>query len=65
VIDDATGDAKKGVPLSQEMQEALTQGQPSAGNALGGEHRKMARCETPGTWCQTPIQQAYSPTVAT
>src|SRR5471032_1281657 len=59
VIDDATGDAKKGMPLSQEMQEALTKANLPLATPSRGEHAKIGDARTPGTLVPNTIQQAY------
>src|SRR5471030_1397539 len=65
VIDDATGDAKKGMPLSQEMQEALTKANLPLATPSRGEHAKIGDARTPGTLVPNTIQQAYFADVAT
>ncbi len=49
VIDDATGDAKNGVPLSQEMKEALTKANLPLATPSRGDHAKIGDARTPGT----------------
>src|SRR5471030_499256 len=65
VIDDATGDAKKGVQLSQEMQAALTKANLPLATPSRGEHAKIGDARTPGTLVPNTIQQAYFADVAT
>jgi Type I phosphodiesterase / nucleotide pyrophosphatase len=64
VIDDATG-SKNGVPLSQEMQAALTKANLSLATPSRGEHAKIGDARTPGTLVPNTIQQAYFADVAT
>jgi hypothetical protein len=64
VIDDATG-GKNGVPLSQELQAALTKaGLPLAPPARG-DSSKAGDAKTPGTLVPNTAQQAYFVDVAT
>src|SRR3984957_9465120 len=64
VIDDATG-SKNGVPLSQEMQAALTKADLPLITPSRGEHAKIGDARTPGTLLPNTIQQAYFADVAT
>ncbi|HEV7602921.1 MAG TPA: alkaline phosphatase family protein [Bradyrhizobium sp.] len=64
VIDDATG-GKNGVPLSQEMQAALSKaGLPLAAPSRG-DNGKAGDAKTPGTLVPNTAQQAYFADVAT
>src|SRR6201746_2811926 len=58
VIDDATG-SKNGVPLSQEMQAALTKANLPLATPSRGEHAKIGDAKTPGTLVPNTVQQAY------
>src|SRR6204780_1183543 len=64
VIDDATG-SKNGVPLSQEMQAALTKVDLPLVTPSRGEHAKIGDAKTPGTVVPNTAQQAYFADVAT
>src|SRR6202790_2456840 len=64
VIDDATG-TKNGVPLSQEMQAALTKANLPLATPSRGEHAKIGDAKTPGTLVPNTVQQAYFADVAT
>src|SRR3954453_12996062 len=64
VIDDATG-GKNGVPLSQEMQAALTQAGLPLATPSRGENGKSGDAKTPGTTSANVAQQAYMADVAT
>jgi predicted AlkP superfamily pyrophosphatase or phosphodiesterase len=64
VIDDATG-AKTGVPLSDEMKDALTKaGLPLAAPSRG-DNGKAGDAKTPGTIVANTAQQAYFADAAT
>ncbi len=64
VIDDATG-GKNGVPLSQEMQAALTKAGLPLVTTPRGENGKAGDAKTPGTTTANIAQQAYMADVAT
>ena len=64
VIDDATG-GKNGVPLSQEMQAALTKAGLPLATPPRGENGKAGDAKTPGTTSANIAQQAYLADVAT
>jgi hypothetical protein len=64
VIDDATG-GKNGMPLSQEMQEALTKAGLPLATPPRGENGKAGDAKTPGTTSANIAQQAYMVDVAT
>src|ERR1700712_1364904 len=64
VIDDATG-GKNGVPLSQEMQSALTKAGLPLVTTPRGENGKAGDAKTPGTTSANVAQQAYMADVAT
>src|SRR3954452_20720356 len=64
VIDDATG-GKNGVPLSQEMQDALTKAQLPLTTPPRGDNGKSGDAKTPGTTAANVPQQAYMADVAT
>src|ERR1700712_1459128 len=64
VIDDATG-SKNGVPLSQEMQAALTKANMPLETPSRGENGKAGDSKTPGTTTPNTAQQAYMADVAT
>src|SRR5205085_12213393 len=64
VIDDATG-GKNGVPLSQEMQDALTKANLPLATPPRGENGKAGDAKTPGTTTPNTAQQAYLADVAT
>src|ERR1700712_1790672 len=64
VIDDATG-GKNGVPLSQEMQAALTKAGLPLATPPRGENGKSGDAKTPGTTSANIPQQAYMVDVAT
>src|SRR5438270_7067427 len=64
VIDDATG-GKNGVPLSQEMQAALTKAGLPLATPPRGENGKSGDAKTPGTTSANVAQQAYMVDVAT
>src|SRR3954462_4728215 len=64
VIDDATG-GKNGVPLSQEMQAALTKANLPLATPSRGDNGKSGDAKTPGTTSANVAQQAYMAEVAT
>ena len=64
VIDDATG-GKNGVPLSQEMQAALTKAGLPLETPSRGDNGKSGDAKTPGTTSANIPQQAYMVDVAT
>ncbi len=64
VIDDSTGD-KNGVPLSQEMKDALTKADLPLVTPSRGESRRAGDFKTPGTLVANIAQQAYFADVAT
>jgi hypothetical protein len=64
VIDDATG-GKNGMPLSQEIQEALTKAGLPLATPPRGENGKAGDAKTPGTTSANVAQQAYMVDVAT
>src|ERR1700716_1794519 len=64
VIDDATG-GKNGVPLSQEMQAALTRANLPLATPSRGDNGKSGDAKTPGTTVPNTAQQAYFADVAT
>ncbi len=64
VIDDSTG-GKNGVPLSQEMQDALTKANLPLVATPRGENSKAGDAKTPGTVVPNSAQQAYFTDVAT
>src|SRR4051812_27161979 len=64
VIDDATG-GKNGVPLSQEMQAALTRADLPLATPSRGDNGKSGDAKTPGTTSANVAQQAYMADVAT
>src|SRR5712672_2162315 len=63
VIDDATG-GKNGVPLSQEMQAALTKAGLPLATPGRGDNGKAGDAKTPGTTTANVAQQAYMADVA-
>src|SRR5258708_12733655 len=63
VIDDATG-GKSGVPLSQEMQSALTKANLALATPSRGDNGKAGDAKTPGTTAANVPQQAYMADVA-
>jgi predicted AlkP superfamily pyrophosphatase or phosphodiesterase len=63
VIDDATG-GKNGVPLSQEMQAALTKAGLPLATPPRGDNGKAGDAKTPGTTVPNTAQQAYFADVA-
>ena len=64
VIDDSTG-GKGGVPLSQEMQAALTKASLPLATPSRGDNGKAGDAKTPGTVVPNTAQQAYFADVAT
>jgi len=64
VIDDATG-GKNGVPLSNEMTEALTKAGLPTTTPSRGDNGKAGDARTPGTTVANVAQQAYMADVAT
>ena len=63
VIDDATG-GKNGVPLSNEMKEALTKASLPLATPSRGDNGKAGDAKTPGTTTANVQQQAYMADVA-
>jgi predicted AlkP superfamily pyrophosphatase or phosphodiesterase len=63
VIDDATG-GKNGVPLSDEMKDALTKANLPLVTVPRGENSKSGDAKTPGTTSANVPQQAYMADVA-
>src|SRR5438477_11664101 len=63
VIDDSTG-GKNGVPLSDEMKEALTKANLPLVTTPRGENSKAGDAKTPGTTTPNTAQQAYLADVA-
>jgi hypothetical protein len=63
VIDDSTG-GKGGVPLSQEMQAALTKANLPLVAPSRGDNAKAGDARTPGTMVPNTAQQAYFADVA-
>jgi type I phosphodiesterase/nucleotide pyrophosphatase len=63
VIDDATG-GKNGVPLSQEMQAALTKANLPLTTPSRGDNGKSGDAKTPGTVVPNTAQQAWFADVA-
>jgi predicted AlkP superfamily pyrophosphatase or phosphodiesterase len=63
IIDDATG-GKNGVPLSDEMNEALTKANLPLATPPRGENGKAGDAKTPGTTSANVAQQAYMADVA-
>src|SRR6202453_1675498 len=64
VIDDSTG-GKGGVPLSPEMQAALTKAGLPLATPSRGDNGKIGDARTPGTLVPNTIQQAFFADVAT
>jgi len=64
VIDDSTG-GKTGVPLSDEMKDALTKAGLPVTTPPRGENSKAGDAKTPGTTSANVAQQAYMADVAT
>jgi hypothetical protein len=63
IIDDSTG-GKTGVPLSQEMQDALTKANLPLVTPPRGDNSKAGDAKTPGTVVPNTAQQAYFADVA-
>src|SRR5258708_6508120 len=63
VIDDSTG-GKNGVPLPQEMQDALTKAGLPLATPPRGDNGKAGDAKTPGTTAANVPQQAYMADVA-
>ena len=63
VIDDSTG-GKNGVPLSDEMKDALTKAGLPLVTTPRGENSKAGDAKTPGTTSANVAQQAYMADVA-
>jgi hypothetical protein len=63
IIDDSTG-GKTGVPLSQEMQDALTKANLPLVTPSRGDNAKAGDAKTPGTLVPNTAQQAYFADVA-
>jgi hypothetical protein len=63
VIDDATG-AKNGVPLSDEIKDALTKANLPLAAPSRGDNGKAGDAKTPGTLVANTAQQAYFADVA-
>src|SRR6476659_4014917 len=63
VIDDSTG-GKNGVPLSNEMKEALTKAGLPLATPSRGDNGKAGDAKTPGTTSANIAQQAYMADVA-
>jgi arylsulfatase A-like enzyme len=63
VIDDATG-GRNGVPLSEEMQAALTKAGLPLATPPRGDNGKAGDAKTPGTTAANVAQQAYMADVA-
>jgi len=64
VIDDSTG-GKNGVPLSDEMKEALTKANLPLATTPRGDNSKAGDAKTPGTTVANVAQQAYMADAAT
>jgi len=64
VVDDATG-AKNGVPLSDEMKEAMAKAGLSLTAPSRGDNGNAGDAKTPGTTAANTAQQAYFTDVAT
>jgi hypothetical protein len=64
VVDDATG-AKNGVPLSDEMKDAMTKAGLSLTAPSRGDNGNAGDARTPGTTTANTAQQAYFTDVAT
>jgi predicted AlkP superfamily pyrophosphatase or phosphodiesterase len=64
VFDDATG-SQKGVPLSEEIKDALTKAGLPLATPPRGENGKAGDAKTPGTLVPNTAQQAYFVDVAT
>src|SRR5580704_8965064 len=64
VVDDSTG-GKTGVPLSDEMKDALTKANLPLTTPGRGDNGKIGDAKTPGTTSANVTQQAYFADVAT
>ena len=64
VVDDSTG-AKNGVPLSDEVKDALTKAGLPLATPSRGDNGKAGDAKTPGTTVANTTQQAYFADVAT
>jgi type I phosphodiesterase/nucleotide pyrophosphatase len=64
IVDDSTG-GKAGVPLSDEMKDALTKANLPLATPGRGENGKAGNANTPGTTVANVSQQAYFADVAT
>jgi hypothetical protein len=64
VIDDSTG-GKTGVPLSDEIKDALSEAKLPAATPSRGDNGKAGDAKTPGTSVANVAQQAYMADVAT
>ncbi len=64
VIDDSTG-GKNGIPLSDEMKDALTKANLPLATVPRGDNGKAGDAKTPGTTAANIAQQAYMADVAT
>ena len=64
VIDDSTG-GKNGVPLSEEIKDALTKANLPLATPSRGDNGKAGDAKTPGTTAANVAQQAYMADVAT
>src|SRR6201988_1897095 len=64
IIDDATG-GKNGVPLSDEMKDALTKANLPTTTPPRGDNSKAGDAKTPGTTVANVAQQAWMADVAT
>jgi len=64
VIDDATG-SKNGVPISEEMKDALTKANLPTTTPPRGDNGKAGDARTPGTTVANVAQQAWMADVAT
>jgi predicted AlkP superfamily pyrophosphatase or phosphodiesterase len=64
VIDDSTG-GKTGVPLSDEMKDALTKANLPLTTPSRGDNGKAGDAKTPGTTAANTTQQAYMADIAT
>jgi hypothetical protein len=63
IIDDSTGSAA-GIPLSQQMKDALTAAQLPLATPPRGDNGKVGNFKTPGTTVANVAQQAYFAEVA-
>ena len=63
MIDDSTG-GKNGVPLSEEMKDALTKANLPLATPSRGDNGKAGDAKTPGTTAANVAQQAYMADVA-